>query len=178
MPFPDSGVYAAIGFAQCAELPYEHAMIRNHYVGRTFIQPTQGMRNFSVRVKINPVRAMIEGKRICIVDDSIVRGTTMLTRVKKLRELGAKDVHVRIACPPIRFPCCYGIDFASRGELIAASKSVEEIRRIFDVDSLHYLSLAGLARSVTHADHYCRACMTGEYPVPLETGRRQRGDGA
>ncbi|MCL1986024.1 MAG: amidophosphoribosyltransferase [Betaproteobacteria bacterium] len=170
MPFPDSGVYAAIGFAQCAELPYEHAMIRNHYVGRTFIQPTQGMRNFSVRVKINPVRAMIEGKRICIVDDSIVRGTTMLTRVKKLRELGAKEVHIRISCPPVRFPCCYGIDFASRGELIAASKSVEEIKCILGVDSLNYLSLEGLARSVAHSDYYCRACLTGEYPVPPEEG--------
>ncbi|MCL2123554.1 MAG: amidophosphoribosyltransferase [Desulfovibrionaceae bacterium] len=177
MPFPDSGVYAAVGFAQCAELPYEHAMIRNHYVGRTFIQPTQSMRNFSVRVKINPVRAMIEGKRICIVDDSIVRGTTMLTRVKKLRELGAKEVHIRISCPPVRFPCAYGIDFASRGELIAASKSVEEIRRMLDADSLNYLSLEGLARSVAHADHYCLACLTGEYPVPPEEGCRKRGCG-
>jgi len=175
MPFPDSGVYAAVGFAQCAELPYEHAMIRNHYVGRTFIQPTQGMRNFSVRVKINPVRAMIEGKRICIVDDSIVRGTTMLTRVNKLRELGVKEVHIRISCPPVRFPCCYGIDFASRGELIAASKSVEEIRRILAVDSLHYLSLDGLAHAVAHADHYCLACLTGEYPVPPEEGCRKQG---
>jgi len=175
MPFPDSGVYAAVGFAQCAELPYEHAMIRNHYVGRTFIQPTQGMRNFSVRVKINPVRVMIEGKRICIVDDSIVRGTTMLTRVNKLRALGAKEVHIRISCPPVRFPCCYGIDFASRGELIAASKSVEEIRRILAVDSLNYLSLEGLARSVAHADHYCLACLTGEYPVPPEESCRKQG---
>ena len=173
MPFPDSGVYAAVGFAQCAELPYEHALIRNHYVGRTFIQPTQGMRNFSVRVKINPVREMIEGKRICIVDDSIVRGTTMLTRVNKLRELGAKEVHIRISCPPVRFPCCYGIDFASRGELIAASKSTEAIRRILGADSLNYLSLEGLARSVAHADHHCLACLTGVYPVPPEDCRKQ-----
>ncbi len=166
MPFPDSGVYAAVGFAQCAELPYEHAMIRNHYVGRTFIQPTQSMRNFSVRVKINPVRAMIEGKRICIVDDSIVRGTTMLTRVKKLRELGAKEVHIRISCPPVRYPCFYGIDFSSRGELIAAGHSLKEIESILQVDSLHYLSLPGLLRSVAHSDHYCLACLTGDYPVP------------
>jgi amidophosphoribosyltransferase len=170
MPLPDSGVYAAIGFAQCAELPYEHAMIRNHYVGRTFIQPTQSMRNFSVRVKINPVRAMIEDKRICIVDDSIVRGTTMLTRVNKLRELGAKEVHIRISCPPVRFPCCYGIDFTSRGELIAASKSVEEIRSILGADSLNYLSLEGLVRSVARPDHYCLACLTGAYPVPSAAG--------
>ena len=178
MPLPDSGVYAAVGFAQCAELPYEHAMIRNHYVGRTFIQPTQSMRNFSVRVKINPVRAMIEGKRICIVDDSIVRGTTMLTRVSKLRELGAKEVHIRISCPPVRFPCHYGIDFASRGELIAASKSVEEIRRMLDADSLNYLSLEGLARSVTRSDHYCLACLTGIYPVPPEAGCGRQESGA
>jgi amidophosphoribosyltransferase len=178
MPFPDSGAYAAVGFAQRAALPYEHAMIRNHYVGRTFIQPTQGMRDFSARVKINPVRAMIAGKRICIVDDSIVRGTTMLTRVKKLRALGAREVHVRISCPPVRFPCCYGIDFASRGELIAASRSVEEIRRILDADSLQYLSLEGFARSVTYPDHYCQACLTGEYPVPPEAGCRTRERGA
>ena len=138
MPFPDSGVYPAVGFAQCAELPYEHAMIRNHYVGRTFIQPTQSMRNFGVRVKINPVQTMLDGKKICIVDDSIVRGTTMVTRVKKLRELGAKEVHVRISSPPIRFPCYYGVDFPSPKELIASSHNLEEIRSILDVDSLHF----------------------------------------
>jgi amidophosphoribosyltransferase len=172
MPFPDSGVYSAVGFAQCAELPYEHALIRNHYVGRTFIQPTQDMRDFGVRVKINPVRAMIAGKRICIVDDSIVRGTTMLTRVKKLRELGAKEVHIRISCPPVRYPCFYGIDFSSRGELIAAGHSVSAIERILQVESLHYLSLKGLMRSVAHSDHYCLACFTGEYPVPCPDGEK------
>ena len=172
MPFPDSGVYSAVGFAQCAELPYEHAMIRNHYVGRTFIQPTQSMRNFGVRVKINPVRSMIEGKKICIVDDSIVRGTTMITRVKKLRELGAKEVHIRISCPPVKFPCFYGIDFASRGELIAAKYSLPEITKMLDVDSLHYLSIDGLLRSVMQSDSYCLACFDGNYPVPCrESGK-------
>lgn len=165
MPFPDSGVYPAVGFAQCAELPYEHAMIRNHYVGRTFIQPSQSMRSFGVRVKINPVRAMIEGKKICIVDDSIVRGTTMITRVKKLRELGAREVHIRISCPPVRYPCFYGIDFASPKELIAANYSLEEIKKKLDVDSLHYLTIEGLLRSVMHSDNYCLACFTGDYPV-------------
>ena len=165
MPFPDSGVYPAVGFAQSAEIPYEHAMIRNHYVGRTFIQPSQSMRSFGVRVKINPVRAMIEGKRICIVDDSIVRGTTMITRVKKLRELGAKEVHIRISCPPVKFPCYYGIDFASPKELVASGNSIEEIRKKLDVDSLHYLSKEGLLRSVMHEDHYCTACFDGDYPV-------------
>lgn len=165
MPFPDSGVYAAVGFAQCAELPYEHAMIRNHYVGRTFIQPTQSMRNFGVRVKINPVREMIDGKRICIVDDSIVRGTTMMTRVKKLRELGAKEVHIRISSPPVKFPCHYGIDFSSRGELVAACMKEKEIQSLLNVDSLHYLSVDGLLRSVMHSDRYCLACFNGDYPV-------------
>lgn len=178
LPFPDSGVYSAVGFAQCAELPYEHAMIRNHYVGRTFIQPTQSMRNFGVRVKINPVRAMIEGKKICIVDDSIVRGTTMITRVKKLRELGAKEVHIRISCPPVKYPCHYGIDFSSRGELIAAQCSLPEIVSRLDVDSLHYLSIDGLLRSVMHSDSYCLACFTGEYPVPCGECDKYRLEGS
>ncbi len=173
MPFPDSGVYPAVGFAQCAELPYEHAMIRNHYVGRTFIQPTQTMRNFGVRVKINPVRAMIDGKRICIVDDSIVRGTTMMTRVKKLRELGAKEVHIRISSPPVRFPCHYGVDFPRRGELIAAQCEMDEIMKKLDVDSLHYLSIDGLLRSVMHSDSYCLACFNGDYCVPCESCRKE-----
>ena len=172
LPFPDSGIYSAVGFAQCAELPYEHAFIRNHYVGRTFIQPSQNMRNFSARVKINPVKAMISGKRICIVDDSIVRGTTMVTRVQKLRELGAKEVHIRISCPPIKFPCHYGIDFADSKELIAAKHSISEIKKILNVDSLHYLSTEGLLRSVMHSEDYCLACFTGNYPVPCEHCKR------
>jgi amidophosphoribosyltransferase len=174
LPFPDSGIYPAVGFAQCAELPYEHGMIRNHYVGRTFIQPSQSMRNFGVRVKINPVRPLIEGKRICIVDDSIVRGTTVMTRVKKLRELGAKEVHIRISSPPVRFPCYYGIDFASRGELIAARHSLPEIIEKLDVDSLHYLSIDGLLRSVMHSDSYCLACFTGDYPLPCASAGKYR----
>ena len=177
LPFPDSGVYSAVGFAHCAEQPYEHAKIRNPYVGRTFIQPTQSMRNFGVRVKINPVRAMIEGKKICIVDDSIVRGTTMITRVKKLRELGAKEVHIRISCPPVKYPCHYGIDFSSRGELIAAQCTLPEIVSRLDVDSLHYLSIDGLLRSVMHSDSYCLACFTGEYPVPCEECDKYRLEG-
>ncbi len=178
LPFPDSGVYPAVGFAQCAELPYEHAMIRNHYVGRTFIQPSQSMRDFGVRVKINPVQAMIDGKRICIVDDSIVRGTTMITRVKKLRELGAREVHIRISCPPVKFPCFYGIDFASPKELIAANHTLEEMKAIFNVDSLHYLSVDGLLRSVMHSDSYCLACFTGDYPVPCKECGKYRLEGA
>ncbi|GAB6035955.1 amidophosphoribosyltransferase [Fundidesulfovibrio butyratiphilus] len=169
MPFPDSGIYSAVGYAQESELPFEMAMIRNHYVGRTFIQPSQDMRDFSVRVKLNPVRDMIKNKRILIVEDSIVRGTTIRTRVKKLRELGAREIHMRVSCPPIRFPCFYGIDFSSKGELIAANNSVENIARYIGLDSLHYLSVEGLLQAV-EADmadpKYCLACFNGDYVIP------------
>ena len=166
MPFPDSGIYCAVGFAQQSGLPYEHAMIRNHYVGRTFIQPSQDMRDFSTRVKINPVRSLIEGKRIVIVDDSVVRGTTIKSRVKKLREIGAKEVHFRVSCPPIKFPCYYGINFSSRGELIAANNSVKDIEDYIGLDSLHYLSIEGLLKSVSRPDDYCLACFNGDYAIP------------
>ncbi|MFI3272795.1 MAG: amidophosphoribosyltransferase [Pseudomonadota bacterium] len=171
MPFPDSGIYSAVGFCQESGLPYEHAMIRNHYVGRTFIQPSQSMRDFSVRVKINPVKSLIEGKSICIIDDSIVRGTTIRTRVKKLRELGAREVHFRVSCPPIKYPCFYGIDFPSRGELIAANYSIQEIEQFVGIDSLHYLSVEGLLKSVSKPDNYCTACFTGEYPIDCASSR-------
>ncbi|WP_243364424.1 amidophosphoribosyltransferase [Fundidesulfovibrio terrae] len=169
MPFPDSGVYAAVGYAQQSGLPFEVAMIRNHYVGRTFIQPSQNMRDFSVRVKLNPVRSMIKNKRIIIVEDSIVRGTTIRTRIKKLRELGAREIHMRVSCPPIKFPCFYGIDFSSKGELIAANNSVEDIARYIGLDSLHYLSIDGLLNSVganMSDPQYCMACFNGEYVIP------------
>jgi len=168
MPFPDSGNYAAIGYSQESGLPLELAMIRNHYVGRTFIQPTQGMRDFSVRVKLNPVKSMIQGKRIIIVEDSIVRGTTIRTRVKKLRELGAREIHMRVSCPPIKHPCFYGIDFSSKGELIAANHSVEDIARFLGLDSLHYLTIPGLLSAVSRENEYCLACFDGNYPVKVE----------
>ncbi len=171
MPFPDSGIYCAVGYARASGLPYEHALIRNHYVGRTFIQPTQDMRDFSVRVKINPVREMIEGKRIVIVDDSIVRGTTMRTRVRKLRELGAREVHCRVSCPPVAYPCFYGVDFADPKELLAANYSQEEIRTMLELDSLHFLSRAGLLKSVKDPEAYCTACFDGDYCVPPEDYR-------
>ncbi len=119
-----------------------------------------------MQVKINPVKSMIKGKRICIVDDSIVRGTTIRTRVKKLRELGAAEVHFRVSCPPIKHPCFYGIDFSSKGELIAANHSIAEIERFIGLDSLHYLSIDGLLRSVSHPEKYCLACFNGDYPIP------------
>ncbi len=179
MPFPDSGNYAALGYSQESGLPLELAMIRNHYVGRTFINPTQYMRDFGVRVKLNPVRSMIKGKRILIVEDSIVRGTTIRTRVKKLRELGAREIHMRVSCPPIRYPCFYGIDFSSKGELIAANHAVEDIARFIGLDSLHYLSIDGLLASVTQGDDYCLACFDGNYPVPppAEGGKHCLEDG-
>jgi amidophosphoribosyltransferase len=165
MPFPDSGMYAAVGYSQKSGLPFEACMIRNHYVGRTFIQPTQDMRDFSVRMKLNPVRNMIKGKRVVIVEDSIVRGTTIRTRIKQLRELGAGEIHMRVSCPPIRYPCFYGIDFSSRGELIAANHSEADIGRYLGLDSLHYITLGGLLKAVRHPENFCLACLNGDYPV-------------
>jgi amidophosphoribosyltransferase len=167
MPFPDSGNYAAVGYSQESGLPLELAMIRNHYVGRTFIQPSQDMRDFSVRVKLNPVKSMVRGKRIIIVEDSIVRGTTIRARVKKLRELGAREIHLRVSCPAIKHPCFYGIDFSSTGELIAANHTEEDIARFLGIESLHYLTVPGLVDSVTDDDAWCLACFDGKYPIPL-----------
>jgi amidophosphoribosyltransferase len=171
MPFPDSGNYAALGYAEESGIPFDLGMIRNHYVGRTFIQPTQSMRDFGVRVKLNPVKEVLNGKDIIIIEDSIIRGTTARTRVKALRELGVKHVHMRIACPPHRFPCHYGIDFSTKGELIAAKKTIEELRVYLGLDTLHYLTLEGLLRS-TGADNqensYCKACFDGCYPVSFD----------
>jgi amidophosphoribosyltransferase len=167
MPFPDSGNYAGLGFGQASGIPLEIGMIRNHYVGRTFIQPSQSMRDFGVRVKLNPVREILKGKRVIIVEDSIIRGTTSRTRVKTLREIGCKEVHMVVSCPPTRFPCYYGIDFSSRGELIAASHSVEETARYLGLDSLNYLSLKGMVEATGFKEpSFCLACYNGEYPVP------------
>jgi amidophosphoribosyltransferase len=171
MPFPDSGVYAAIGYSQESKIPFEMAMIRNHYVGRTFIQPSQSMRDFGVRVKLNPVRELLKGKDIIIIEDSIIRGTTAKTRVKALRELGVKKIHMRVSGPPHRFPCHYGIDFSTKGELIAARMSVEELREYLGLDSLYYLSIKGLLEStgVDNPDkNFCKACFDGCYPVTFD----------
>ncbi|MBU0485460.1 MAG: amidophosphoribosyltransferase [Proteobacteria bacterium] len=166
MPFPDSGNYAAIGYSQASGIPLEMGVIRNHYVGRTFIQPTQSMRDFSVRVKLNPIRTFLEGKRVIIIEDSIIRGTTGRSRVKSLKDVGVKEVHMMISCPPTRNPCYYGIDFPSGGELIANSKTIDEIRDHLGLDSLHYLSLAGLVEATgMKADKFCLACFNGDYPI-------------
>jgi len=171
MPFPDSGTYAAIGYSQYSKIPFEMAMIRNHYVGRTFIQPTQSMRDFSVRVKLNPVRELLKGKDIIIIEDSIIRGTTIRTRVKALRELGVKKIHMRVSSPPHRFPCHYGIDFSSKGELIAASKSEKELTNFLGLDSLHYISIKGLLKSTgvnEPENNFCKACFDGCYPITFD----------
>jgi amidophosphoribosyltransferase len=171
MPFPDSGTYAALGFSEESGIPFEMGMIRNHYIGRTFIQPSQSMRDFGVRVKLNPVKEILKGKEIIIIEDSIIRGTTIKTRVKSLRGLGVKKIHMRVSGPPHRFPCHYGIDFSTRGELIAATKSVSELKEILGLDSLHYLSIDGLLKSTgieNPAENFCKACFDGCYPVQFD----------
>ena len=171
MPFPDSGTYAALGYHEESGIPFEMGMIRNHYVGRTFIQPTQSMRDFGVRIKLNPVKELLKGKDLIIIEDSIIRGTTIKTRVKSLRKLGVRRVHMRVAGPPHRFPCHYGIDFSTRGELIAARKSVAELKEYLGLDSLHYLSIEGLLNSTGIENphrHFCKACFDGCYPVSFD----------
>ncbi|MBI3252578.1 MAG: amidophosphoribosyltransferase [Candidatus Omnitrophica bacterium] len=169
IPVPDSGNSAALGFSQESGIPLEAGIIRNHYVGRTFIQPSQGMRDFKVRLKFNFVREVLSGKRVVIVDDSIVRGTTSKVRVKSLRQAGAKEVHLRISCPPHKYPCAYGIDFPTREELIANKYSPDEIRKYFDCDSVGYLSLEGMLSCVKYPkESYCTACWSGDYPVRFD----------
>lgn len=174
MPLPDSGNYVALGYAEATKMPFEMGMIRNHYVGRTFIQPSSSMRGLSARIKLNPVKALLKGKRIIILEDSIVRGTTSRSRIKALREIGVKEIHLLISCPPHRFPCFYGIDFPSPGELIATSKSIEEIRDFLGLDSLHYLSLEGLLSIGIDPNKFCLACFTGDYPITPERSFSKR----
>ncbi|NUN48697.1 MAG: amidophosphoribosyltransferase [Candidatus Brocadiae bacterium] len=168
IPIPDSGNDAALGYSHESGIPLEHGFVRNHYVGRTFIQPTQGARIAGVGLKLNPIPGVVRGKKLVVVDDSIIRGTTSRGRVRLLRQCGAAEIHMRISCPPIAHPCYYGIDFPNPAELVAARMSVEEIRRHLELDSLGYLSLDGLLGSVSHPPaHYCTACYSGRYPVPV-----------
>jgi amidophosphoribosyltransferase len=168
VPVPDSGVAAAIGYSAESGLPYRQALIRNHYVGRTFIEPSQEIRDFGVKLKLNPVKHLLEGKRVVLVDDSIVRGTTSRKIVRMVRQAGAREIHLRVSCPPTISPCFYGVDTPTRGELIAANQSIEEIRRFVEADSLGYLSLASLRKAVGDVrDEYCYACYTGDYPTEL-----------
>jgi amidophosphoribosyltransferase len=168
VPVPDSGVPAAIGYASQSGLPFRMGLIRNHYVGRTFIEPEQAIRDFGVRLKLNPVRRLLEGQRIVLVDDSIVRGTTSRKIVRMVRDAGAAEVHMRISCPPTISPCHYGVDTPTKNELIAARHSIEEIRQFIGADSLGYLSLEGLRAAVGETDNkFCTSCYTGIYPTEL-----------
>jgi amidophosphoribosyltransferase len=168
VPVPDSGVCAAMGYAEASGVPLRMGLIRNHYVGRTFIQPQQSIRHFGVKVKLNPVRSILEGRRVILVDDSIVRGTTSRKIVRMVRAAGASEVHVRISCPPTISPCFYGIDTPRRSELIAATHTLDEIREFIEADSVQYLSLGGLLSAVDRERaSYCTSCYTGVYPVPF-----------
>ena len=169
VPVPDSGVAAAIGYSAESGIPFRHALIRNHYVGRTFIEPSQAIRDFGVKLKLNPVRSLLQGKSVMLVDDSIVRGTTSRKIVRMVRQAGAREVHLRISCPPTISPCFYGVDTPTRGELIASSHNVEEIRRFVEADTLGYLSQASLRLAVGDEERreYCYACYTGDYPTEL-----------
>jgi amidophosphoribosyltransferase len=171
---PDSSNSAALGYAETSGIPFELGLIRNHYVGRTFIQPGQAVRDFRVKVKYNPVSSVIQGKRVIVVDDSIVRGTTSKALVGLVREAGAKEVHLRVASPPLRHPCYYGIDIPNRNELIAANMTVPEIAAFVGADSLGYLSFDGLYRAVGAREQHCDACMSGNYRVPLEPGIEEK----
>lgn len=166
MPFPDSGNYASIGFCQGSGIPLEMGVIRNHYIGRTFIEPVQSMRDFGVKVKLNPVKEILDRKRVVIVEDSIIRGTTSKMRIKTLREAGAKEIHMVVSCPPHRYPCYYGIDFSTKGELIACHHTVEQVKDYIGLDSLCYLSIPGMLEA-TRLDQndFCLACFDGKYPV-------------
>jgi len=168
-PVPDSGVTAAMGYAAESGIPFRFALIRNHYVGRTFIEPRQSVRDFGVKLKLNPVRALLEGKWVVLIDDSIVRGTTSRKIVRMIRNAGATEVHMRISCPPTISPCFYGVDTPSKKQLIAANKSVDEIREYIGADSLAYLSLEGLKKACGQGDttSYCTACYTGKYPTEI-----------
>jgi amidophosphoribosyltransferase len=169
VPVPDSGVPVATGFAEESGIPFKIALIRNHYVGRTFIEPDQAIRDFGVKLKLNPVRSLLEGKRVVLVDDSIVRGTTSRKIVRIVREAGAREVHMRISCPPTVSPCFYGIDTPTRKELIAATHSVEEIREYLGADTLGYLSVENLRRAVgDNEGRFCLACYTSNYPTAIQ----------
>ncbi len=169
MPVPDSGNYAALGFAQTGKIRFEMGIVRNHYIGRTFIQPTPQIRSLGVKIKLNPVREVLKNKRIAIIEDSIVRGTTSKTRVKTLWDAGAKEIHMRVSCSPIKYPCFYGIDFPTKTELIANNYNEEQIRKQLGLTSLGYLSLEGMLASMPlPAEEFCTACFNGKYPISID----------
>lgn len=169
IPIPDSGVTAAVGYSYASKIPFAFGLIRNHYVGRTFIEPKQSIRHFGVKIKLNPVRQLIQGKRVILVDDSVVRGTTSRKIVKMVRQAGAKEVHIRISAPPTTHPCYYGIDTPTRNELIASSHTVDEICKYIEADSLAYVSIEGMMDCLQHSkpESYCHACFSGDYVIPF-----------
>ena len=172
IPVPDSGVSAAIGYAEGSGIKYDMGLIRNHYIGRTFIEPSQSIRDFGVKIKLNPVKEIIKGKRVVVVDDSIVRGTTSRKIIKMIRNAGAREIHYRISSPPIYNPCFYGMDFPTKAELIANSHSIDEIRKYLMVDTFAYLTLEGLVKTVGgRKEKYCMACFDGDYPVNFKEGQ-------
>jgi amidophosphoribosyltransferase len=169
IPVPDSGTSAAVGFSEESKLPFDMGLVRSHYVGRTFIAPTQELREMAVKVKLAVVKEAVCGKRIVVVDDSIVRGTTTRGKIRALRKAGAKEIHLRASCPPIRFPCFYGVDFPTKEELLANNRTLEEIREFLEVDSIGYLSIEGLLScGIKPDDHYCAACWNGKYKIPID----------
>jgi amidophosphoribosyltransferase len=169
IPVPDSGTSAAIGYAQQSKIPFDMGIVRSHYVGRTFISPDQRSRELEVRLKLSVVDEVVAGKRIVVVDDSIVRGTTTRGKIRALRQAGAKKIHMRVSCPPLRFPCFYGVDFPTKKELLANNRDLEQIREFLEVDSIGYMSLEGLLQcAALPADHYCAACWDGKYRIPID----------
>ncbi|PIE89553.1 MAG: amidophosphoribosyltransferase [Acidobacteria bacterium] len=178
VPVPDSGMFAALGFSKASGIPFSFGLIRNHYVGRTFIEPKQSIRHFGVKIKLNPIKDTIKGKRVVLVDDSLVRGTTSRKIVKMVRKAGATEVHVRISAPPTAYPCFYGIDTPTRSELVASSHSLEEIRKYIGADSLAYISLQGLFNCLQNSkkEHYCHACFSGDYPILFNSGKAKKGE--
>ncbi len=169
IPVPDSGTSAAIGFSEQSKLPFDMGLIRSHYVGRTFISPSQDLRQFEVKLKLAVVKEAVKGKRIVVVDDSIVRGTTIRGKIRALREAGAKEIHMRVSCPPLRHPCFYGVDFPTKEELLANNRNLEQIKEFLEADSIGYTSLEGLLSCASQpAEHYCTACWTGKYRIPVD----------
>ena len=170
IPVPDSGTSAAIGFSHQSGILFDMGFVRSHYVGRTFISPSQELRDLGVKLKLAVVKEVVDGKRVVVVDDSIVRGTTTRGKIRAIRDAGAKEVHLRVSCPPIRFPCFYGVDFPTKEELIANNRNVDQIRQFLEVDSLGYLTLEGMLESCSKpGDNYCTACWNGKYPIPVST---------
>jgi len=170
VPVPDSGTSAAVGYAEQSKIPFDMGLVRSHYVGRTFIAPGQKLRELEVRLKLAVVNEVVKGKRVVVVDDSIVRGTTTRGKIRTLRQAGAKEIHMRVSCPPIRFPCFYGIDFPTKEELLANGRDLKQIAEFLEVDSVGYISLEGMLSCATFpADHYCSACWSGNYRIPIDT---------